>query len=58
MMGFVLIGVILVNGCFAFWQDYRAEKAVAALRKLLPKQVRVLRENRITQVEISTFNWP
>ena len=36
--------VNLINGVFAFWQEYRAEKATEALRKLLPAYARVLRD--------------
>jgi len=39
-----IIGVILINGVFSFWQTYRAEQALEALRKLLPQQVNVLRD--------------
>jgi calcium-translocating P-type ATPase len=42
-----IVGVILVNGLFSFWQEYRAERAVAALRRLLPQTVRALRGGRI-----------
>ena len=42
-LGWAILGVILVNGLFSFWQEYRAEKALAALEKLLPHQVKVLR---------------
>ena len=27
-LGVAIIGVIVVNGCFSFWQAYRAEKAL------------------------------
>lgn len=39
------IGVIVVNGAFAFWQEYRAEKALSALQRLLPQQVTLRRDN-------------
>jgi P-type Ca2+ transporter type 2C len=36
--------VNIINGAFSFWQEYRAEKATEALRKLLPANARVLRD--------------
>ena len=43
-LGVAVIGVILANGCFSFWQEYRAERAIAALKRLLPHAVKVLRD--------------
>jgi magnesium-transporting ATPase (P-type) len=48
-LGFAILGVILVNGLFSFWQEYRAERAMAALRKLLPAQVKLLRNGKVQQ---------
>jgi sodium/potassium-transporting ATPase subunit alpha len=33
---FAIATVILVSGLFSFWQEYRVEQTLAALRKLLP----------------------
>ena len=38
-----IVGVILINGVFSFWQEYKAERALAALRQLLPQKVKTLR---------------
>ncbi len=43
-LGFAILGVIVVNGSFSFWQEYRAERAIAALKGLLPHHVTALRE--------------
>ena len=43
-LGLAIIGVIVVNGVFSFWQEYRAERAITALKDLLPHQVTVLRD--------------
>jgi calcium-translocating P-type ATPase len=45
MLGAAILGVILINGLFSFWQEHRAEQALAALQRLLPHQVKVTREN-------------
>jgi potassium/sodium efflux P-type ATPase len=43
-LGFAIWLVVLINGAFSFWQEYKAEKATEALRKLLPTYARVLRD--------------
>ena len=43
-LGAAIVGVIGVNGTFAFWQEARAERTAAALRALLPHQVTALRD--------------
>jgi calcium-translocating P-type ATPase len=49
-LGWAILGVILINGVFSFWQEYRAEKALAALEKLLPHQVKALRGGKVEQI--------
>lgn len=47
--------VNIINGAFSFWQEFRAEKATEALRKMLPLQVHVMRggsEQRVPADEI------
>lgn len=46
-LGYSIIVVILVSGVFSFWQEYRAERTLAALLELLPQQVKVLREDEV-----------
>ena len=49
-LGFAILGVILVNGLFSFWQEYRAERALAALEKLLPPKARVMRAGQVEEI--------
>jgi calcium-translocating P-type ATPase len=46
-LGIAILCVILINGFFSFWQEYRAEQAISALRKLLPQQVKVRRDGQL-----------
>jgi sodium/potassium-transporting ATPase subunit alpha len=53
MLGYAVLGVILVNGLFSFWQEYRAEKALAALANLLPHHTTALRDGRAVQLLVA-----
>jgi sodium/potassium-transporting ATPase subunit alpha len=49
-VGYAIIAVIIINASFTFLQEYRAEKASQALRKLMPYQTTVIREGREIQI--------
>lgn len=49
-LGLAIVGVIIVNGIFSFWQEYKAEQAVSALRQLLPQKVQALRSGAIVEL--------
>ena len=46
-LGWAIWSVILINGLFSFWQEYQAERALAALKQMLPVQVRVKRDGAV-----------
>ncbi|HWP46638.1 MAG TPA: cation-transporting P-type ATPase [Candidatus Limnocylindrales bacterium] len=50
-LGWAILGVIVINAVFAFWEEYRAEKAIQALKKLLPNQVRVRRGGEVISID-------
>ena len=45
-LAIAIVAVIVVNAIFSFAQEYRAERAVEALRQMLPQRVRVRRDGR------------
>jgi sodium/potassium-transporting ATPase subunit alpha len=49
-LGAAIVGVIFINGIFSFWQEYKAERAVAALRQLLPLKVKALRDGKTVEL--------
>jgi Ca2+-transporting ATPase len=54
-LGWAIWMVIIINAVFSFWQEYKAEKAMEALRQLLPVFARVIRdgeERRIAAEEL------
>ena len=52
-LGLAIVGVIVINGIFSFWQEYKAERAVAALRQLLPQKVKARRGGEIVEMRAS-----
>jgi sodium/potassium-transporting ATPase subunit alpha len=46
-LAIAIVAVIVINGAFSFWQEYRAEATMAALQRLLPHQVRALRDGAL-----------
>ena len=49
-LGAAIVAVILINGLFSFWQEYRADRAISELRKLLPQSVNALRGGELITV--------
>lgn len=45
-LGWAILGVIVINAVFAFFQEYKAERAVHALHRLLPARAWVLRSHQ------------
>ena len=52
-LGIAIIGVIVINAIFTFIQEFRAEKAVEALKKLLPFNVKILRDGATREIPAS-----
>jgi P-type Ca2+ transporter type 2C len=46
-----IVAVIVINAVFAFWQEFKAEQAVEALRQLLPRRAHVEREGQERIIE-------
>jgi sodium/potassium-transporting ATPase subunit alpha len=49
-LGIAIVGVIVINAIFTFVQEFRAEKAVEALKKLLPFNVKVVRDGATREI--------
>ncbi len=48
-LGWAIWAVVLINGLFSFWQEYQAERTLAALRLALPRKVRVWRGGQLVE---------
>ena len=52
-LGFAIFVVIVMNGIFAFLQEYRAERASEKLRDLLPRRATVVRDGTPIEIDAS-----
>jgi sodium/potassium-transporting ATPase subunit alpha len=50
-LGVAILAIILINALFSFIQEYRTEKAIEELRKLLPFRITVVRNGVETEVD-------
>ena len=50
VLGWAIVGVIIINALFTFAQEYKAERAVQALHQLLPSSTWVLRGGHTHQI--------
>jgi len=46
-----IVAVIVVNAVFSFVQEYRAERAIEALRRILPQRASVRRDGRPREID-------
>jgi Ca2+-transporting ATPase len=51
-LGWAIWAVIWINAIFSFWQEFQAEKALATLRKILPSQVKVYRDGKLSVIPV------
>ncbi|WP_414470073.1 cation-translocating P-type ATPase [Methanobacterium sp. ACI-7] len=49
-LGFAIIAVIIINALFSFWQEFQAEKATEALKKILPSKANVIRNGKEREI--------
>jgi len=52
-MGFAIIAVIMLSIVFSLFQEYRAEKAVQVIKKLIPTKTKTIRNGTMKEVEVT-----
>jgi Ca2+-transporting ATPase len=52
-MGFAILAVVVIAIVFSIFQEKRAERAVEAIKELVPKNTKVMREGQVKQVPVT-----
>ncbi len=47
VLGYGILGAVIINATFTFWQEFRADKAMEELLKLMPVKVSLRRDGRL-----------
>lgn len=50
-LGIAILIVVIVNGIFSFLQEYKSDRAVEALKRLMARTSRVLRDGTVCEIE-------
>ncbi len=48
---YTILAILILNACFGFFQEYKAEKSIEALQKLSSLKSRVLRSGQIIEID-------
>ncbi|MDD5401350.1 MAG: cation-transporting P-type ATPase [Sulfurimonas sp.] len=51
ILAYAIIVAVFINATFAFWQEYKADKAMEALLRLMPTMVKVLRDSNVETID-------
>jgi len=50
ILGYAIFVAVMINATFTFWQNFKADKAMEALLKLIPTIIKVKRDNQIKEI--------
>lgn len=50
----VILAIVVINGFVGFYQEYRAEQSLSALRKMLPHRIHVRRDGKKLAIDAET----
>ena len=51
--GFVILGIVILNATISFFQEYKAEKAIEALQRMVPQKTTIIRNNSEDIIDVS-----
>lgn len=51
ILGWAIVCAVVINATFTFWQEYKADKAMEALLRLMPSYIKVVRNCKEQEIE-------
>ena len=54
-LGWAIWGVVWINGCFSFWQEFQAERTLSTLASSLPQEAQVWRDGVLRPVAVESL---
>lgn len=54
-LGAAILAVVVVNGLFAFFQEYKSDRALEILQQMIAQKCRVIRGGKLDETEASTL---
>jgi len=55
ILAYAIFGAVFINASFTFWQNFKADKAMDALLKLMPTIVKVRRDGIVSEIDASNL---
>ncbi len=52
-LGVAILAVVVVNGLFAFFQEYKSDRALEMLQQIMAQKCRVVRDGQLNEIESS-----
>jgi sodium/potassium-transporting ATPase subunit alpha len=52
-LGIAILAVVVVNGLFAFFQEYKSDRALEMLQQMMAQKCRVLRDGQLSEIDAS-----
>ncbi len=50
ILAYAILAAVFINATFTFWQEYKADKAMQALLKLMPTMVKAMRDSKMQTI--------
>jgi magnesium-transporting ATPase (P-type) len=54
-LGVAILAVVVINGLFAFFQEYKSDRALEMLQQMMAQKCRVIRDGQVSEIDASAL---